>query len=379
MPPANYFRMRHWWWISLFLANSAAAETSTTAILNFSGAQRPPPDPGGFPSGQPETTYPTWQIHGFLGLWWTPAAEDGRDPFRIRWASVRLDALPHPKVHFLVRVGFHFTDPPLQDMTATLKLHPAFYLTAGQMRIPLGAAITTLGAQLASLERPSYAIALSKANFRDVGVMVHSRDQGLAGFHYRLALLNGAGRLGTPLGGNDGPQDYLWMGRVMYDLLGEKSRAVLGLSYGYGRDPGLTGADAEKRAIHFLGKTVVPYNYERRTQIAGADLTWRWGGLWLQAEAMGLISNPQPGPPRRAWGASLELAYRLESALGWRVIGRVERFDPALDIRLNEENIFSAGLDIQPWRPIKLSVFGVFHDAQGQWKNELTFRALYNF
>ena len=323
-----------------------------------------PVDLGAFPPrppAKPETRPLGVELHGFAAMWWIPWSQEGpgaaTDAFRLRFAVLRVDARPAPKVTVVARLGLMLPGSPLLDMAATYQAADAVGITVGQFRLPLGASATTLAPQLVMLDRPRYVYAMTKLAFRDVGAMVHSGPAGLANgmVHYRLALASGSGRLGSGIDRPPGATEYLIAGRVLVDagrwLAGPRDRLVAGLSYARSRDPAIdTGTLATDRglAVNTLGRTLVPFGDKRVTHLAGADLSLARGPVWAQAETLYLRSHATDGDAHaEALGLSLEAGYTLPLALPLelQVAARGERFDPNLDADADAQDIASFGLN----------------------------------
>lgn len=325
------------------------------------GAPPAPVDIAAFPppaAARAETRPPGFEVHGFAATWWIPWSQDGpgaaTDAVRLRFAVLRIDARPAPKVTVLARLGLMLPDSPLLDLAATYQVNDHIGLTFGQFRLPLGAAATTLAPQLVMLDRPRYVYAMTKLAFRDIGAMAHSGPGGLVGglLHYRLVAAGGSGRLGSEIHRPPAATQYLLAGRVMFDLLrGSRDRILAGLSYARSRDPEIdTGAIARDRALaaNTLGRTLVPFGEKRVTHLAGADATVSRGPFWAQAEMMYLRSHATVGDAQAsALGLSLDAAYTLPLQLpvALQLATRGERFDPDRDIDTDTQYIGSLGLN----------------------------------
>jgi hypothetical protein len=382
---------------------------STAIGLDLTAALPAPNDPGSFPPPPPSgpgPTRPYFELHGFVSTWLTlvqdpvPGVEE-RDSFRLRFAVLRVDARLSDQVRMLARLGFMAPGNPLLDFEATWEPLNELAVTIGQLRMPFGASATTLAPQLVFLDRPRYVQAMLKTTFRDVGLLVHSGARGVFDgvLHYRLAIMNGGGRLGvgTPRGLNE-PERFLYVGRVMVDLGrlvtgGPRDRLVLAGSYARSRDPGIdTGEVAADRVLadSILGRRLTPIGLERETQVGGVDLTFSAAGFWAQAEWMYLDSVAVDGSAHsRAQGASLELAYTPDwhpyDTASLRVALRGEYFDPSLDRSGDEAGTVLAGLDFDATHGVRAGVFGgasVFRDATQNREvpaAELALRAQYGF
>jgi hypothetical protein len=388
---------------------SPPPDLATVIGLDLTAALPAPLDPGAFlpppPSGRGPTR-PYFELHGFLSTWLTlvqdpvPAVE-GRDSFRLRFAVLRVDARLSDQVRMLARLGFMAPGNPLLDFEATWEPLSEVALSIGQMRMPFGASATTLAPQLVFLDRPRYVQAMLKTTFRDVGLLVHSGARGVFDgvLHYRLAVMNGGGRLGisTPRGLNE-PERFLYIGRVMVDVGrlvtgGPRDRLVLGGSYARSRDPGIdTGDLAADRVLadSILGRRLTPLGLERETQVGGVDLTFSASGFWAQAEWMYLDSSSVDGSAHtRSQGASLELAYTPDwhpyDTASLRIAMRGEYFDPSLDRSGDESGTALAGLDFDATHGVRVGVFGgatIFRDGtrgREEAAAELTLRAQYGF
>lgn len=336
----------------------------------------PSTDPAMYPPLRPASRpRPYVELHGFAAFWLVPATDTAAphhasETFRLRWAVIRLDAHPAPQVHLLTRLGL-MLENPLLDLSISWTELPFLNLTVGQMRLPLGASATTLAPMLVMLDRPGYVYAMTKATFRDLGVMVGSGEEGLAGgtLHYRAGVFAGNGRIleGDPSLLEDAA-DLLWIARAIADLgplIGPAARLALGAELAWTRDPALDITDvqaARASAANHLGRLWTPFDRERETMLAGADLTLSIAGLWLQLEWLFLESRPTDGTPsRRSTGGSTELAYTLP----WRLEGvafqpaaRGEIVDPDLDRARDEYAIATGGLNIMPLPFLRLSTFG---------------------
>jgi hypothetical protein len=385
------------------------AGLATAIGLDLTAALPAPLDPGSFPPPPPTAAGPTrpyFEVHGFLSTWVTlvqdpvPGVEE-RDSFRLRFAILRIDARPADQVRLLARLGFMAPGNPLLDFQATWEPFSEVALSIGQMRMPFGASATTLAPQLVFMDRPRYVQAMLKSTFRDVGLLLHSGARGVldGALHYRLAVMNGGGRLGvgTARGLNE-PERFLYVARVMVDLGrlvtgGPRDRLVLGGSYARSRDPGIdTGDVAADRALadSILGRRLTPLALERETQLGGIDLTFSAAGFWAQAEWMYLDSAAIGGSAHtRAQGASLELAYTPDwhpyETASLRVALRGEYFDPSLDRSGDETGTALAGVDFDATHGVRAGVFGgatIVHDAMQNREvaaAELTLRAQYGF
>ncbi|MGE0397447.1 MAG: hypothetical protein AB7T06_12045 [Kofleriaceae bacterium] len=331
----------------------AAAKSSRTSASPTLPA---PVDIAAFPprSVEPEPRPLGVELHGFLATWWIPWSEEGpsaaSDALRLRFAVLRVDARPAPKVSVIGRLGLMLPDSPLLDLAATYQPHEAIGLTFGQFRLPLGAAATTLAPQLVMLDRPRYVYAMTKLAFRDVGAMVHSGPAGLLDgmVHYRLAVASGSGRLGSGISRPPAATEYLVAGRVLVDA---GRFLVVGLSYARSRDPAIdTGVIANDRALaaNTLGRTLVPFGDKRVTHLAGADVTFSRGPIWAQAETMYLRSHATVGDAHASsLGVSLEAGYTLPVRLPivLQLAVRGERFDPNRDLVADTQHIGSFGLN----------------------------------
>ena len=352
-------------------------------------------DINAFPSGAAgsETRPLGVEIHGFAALWWIPWSQEApgaaTDALRLRFAVLRIDARPAPKVTVIARLGLMLPGSPLLDMAATYQLHDAVGFTFGQFRLPLGASATTLAPQLVMLDRPRYVYAMTKLAFRDVGAMVNSGPAGLANglVHYRLALASGSGRLGSGVERPPGATQYLVAGRVIVDVRRWlPGRVLAGLSYARSRDPAIdSGMPAADRAlaVNTLGRTLVPFGDKRVTHLAGADLTFARGSIWAQAETLYLRSRATDGAAHaEALGFSFEAGYTLPLALplALQLAARGERLDPNLDADADAQNIVSLGLNAATAR-VRWSAFASairFEDAatgESNHAGELAFRA----
>lgn len=376
--------------------------------LDLSARLAPPVDPGLFPPPPPNAgpTRPHFELHGLLASWLTLVQEpvpgvEHRDWFRLRSSILRADVRLADELRMLVRLGVTAPSHPLLDFQATWEPATELAITFGQLRMPFGASATTPSTQLVMTDRPRYVQALLKATFRDVGLLVHSGTRGVFDgvLHYRLAILNGGGRLGvgTPRGLNE-PERFLYVGRVMVDLGrlvtgGPRDRLVLGGSYARSRDPGIdTGDVAADRELadSILGRRLTPLALERETQVGGADLTFSAAGFWAQAEWMYLDSLSVDGSAHtRAQGASLELAYTPDwhpyETASLRVSLRGEYLDPSLDRSGDEVGTVLAGLEFDATHGVRVGVFGgatVFRDATQDEERpaaELAMRTQYGF
>jgi hypothetical protein len=352
------------------------AEPDEPALLGVGPDTPASTDPGMFPPLRPAPRpRPYIEIHGYAALWVNlvtdeAAPQHATETFRLRWAVLRLDAHPHPDVHVLLRMGF-MVDNPLLDLSVTWTGLPFLNVTFGQFRMPFGAAATTLAPQLRMMDRPSFVVAMTKASFRDIGVMLHSGEEGLAGgvIHYRLVAAAGTGRLlvGDPTLLRDA-RDLLWMARVLLDagpLLAPRTRLALGGTFAFTRDPAITEVDPAARraaAANVLGRTWTPIGLERDTMLGGVDLTFAHAGVLAQAEGMFLASQSTDGTTaRRAGGVSLELSYDLPWSLEgvtFRPAIRGELVDPDLDAPRDAFGIFAGGLDVFPVSFLRVSLFG---------------------
>lgn len=378
------------------LATDDRGAPAAPAAPAASGAATQPSRPAGSPSlpapvdiaafPPPATAKPAprslgVEVHGFTATWWIPWSEEGpgaaSDAFRLRFAVLRVDARPAPKVSVIGRLGLMLPDSPLLDLAATYQAHAAIGLTFGQFRLPLGAAATTLAPQLVMLDRPRYVYAMTKLAFRDIGAMVHSGPAGLLDgmLHYRLAITSGSGRLGSGIPRPPAATEYLVAGRVLVDLgrvlVAPRDRVVVGLSAARSRDPAIdSGVIASDRALaaNTLGRTLVPFGDKRITHLAGADVTLARGPIWAQAEAMYLRSQATVGDAQAsALGVSLEAAYTLplRSPVDLQLAARGERFDPDRDLETDTQYIGSFGLNASTARVRWSAFFSVtrFEDA----------------
>jgi hypothetical protein len=381
-------------------ASASEANAPQAPPLLGIGPEMPPSvDPAMMPPLRPASRpRPLFELHGFAAIWLTLATDQSApqhatETFRIRWAMLRLDAHPHPDLHVLMRLSF-VVEIPLYDLSISWTALPAFNLTFGQFRVPFGASATTLGTQLNMLDRPTYVSAMTKATYRDVGLMIGSGDAGLfeGVLHYRLAVTSGEGRflVGDPTQIRD-VRDLLWSARVLLDagpLIAPATRLALGASGSWTRDAALTGVDASSRAANLLGRTWTPYAQERETFLVGADLTFTHAGFFAQAEWMWLDSRGVGGTAMRsATGASLELAYTLPfdlEGVTFQPVLRGEFADPDLAHASDQYGIVAGGLNVRPFAFFQASVFGqatFYRDAAGDEAvgGELTVRGTSGF
>ncbi|MCC6874812.1 MAG: hypothetical protein IT378_10945 [Sandaracinaceae bacterium] len=381
------------------------AQARPVVAVDPTGALVPPQDPGAFPGfarppGAPPP--PLFQGHGYLALWLSPLADPSpdaaRDTFRVRWAVLRVDANPMPDIHVLMRIGFQAPDNPLLDLTGTWAPLDELAVTVGQMRVPFGASATTLAPQLPMLDRPAYVYAMTKATFRDIGVMLHSGDRGMLDglLHYRFGIFGGGGRLGvTQPRRMDDLGEYLLSARVMLDVGravfgGARDRLMLGASYARVQDPAIDTGDPaldRQRASNLLGRTLVAIDLARETQLVGTDLTLSVRDVWAQAELMVLDSVPLgTGMHRTALGASVELAYRLPFEglpIDLQPAMRLEHFDPDLAIGGDQRTTFAGGLNVLGGRVVRASVYAsataLEESGNGRVAAGVDLRATYTF
>ncbi len=359
---------------------SEGEDAAPSPPLLGAGPDMPPStDPAGFPPARVQPgPRPYLEVHGFAALWLTPltdtfAPHHATDSFRIRWAFLRVDAHPTPNLHVLMRLNFALS-VPLFDLQVTWTELPYLNVTFGQFRQPFGASATTLAPRLVMLDRPSYVYAMTPRTFRDVGLMFGSGEGGLWNgfFHYRLSVTSGTGRM---LVGNlstiRDARDLLYTGRVMFDaaplIKTPGVRLVLGGTLSWTRDQAvsasLSSAEQAAAVATTLGRTWTPFTHQRETMLAGADLTFSGFGFWAQAEWMYLESRPTDGAAmRRATAGSLELAYtlpwRIADQIAFQLAARGELVEPDFAQSGDEYGIFMGGLNILPWRFMKVSVFG---------------------
>lgn len=334
-------------------------------------------DPGMMPPIVPaKLPRPILEVHGFAATWLTPvtdkaAPQHATDTFRMRWAVLRVDAHPVPHVHVLTRLGL-MVDPTLLDLSMSFTKLPALNVTVGQFRQPFGAAATTLAPQLVMVDRPTYVYAMTKATFRDVGLMLGTGEQGLFGglMHYRLSATAGTGRVlaATPTLADD-VRAPLYTARVLADfgklVLGPRDRLALGATLAYTRDPAIDGkvpATARAIAANALGRLWTTTTHERDTLLLGADATLSAGSIWAQAEWMYLASRATDDHSvrRRAVGTSLELAYTLPVALGdtkLQLATRAELADPDLSVNGDGYAILAGGINLFPEPFVRVSFF----------------------
>lgn len=342
------------------------------------------------------------EVHGVVAPWWTPWSQPGpgaaTDAVRLRFAVLRVDARPAPRVTVLARLGLMLPGSPLLDAQATYQPVDAVGVTFGQFRLPIGASATTLAPQLTMLDRPRYVYAMTKLAFRDVGAMIHTGPGGLADglVHARVALAGGSGRLGNGVARAPAAGQYLVAARVVVDagrrvFGGARDRLAVGASYLRSHDPAIdTGSPADDAtlAAGTLGRTLAPIGVERVTSLIGADATVARGAAWAQAEAMYLRSRGVDDPARRdAAGVSVEVAWTLPVRLAdhaLQIAARGERFDPDLDAAGDAQHVAAVGLNASLAR-LRWSVFGsvtAFDDAAtgaSRHAGELAVRAVATF
>ncbi len=355
----------------------AATAASVTPALLGAGPNLPVSnDPAMYPALRPASQpRPFLEVHGFTALWFAPstnreAPQRTAETFRLRWAVLRFDAHPTRHLHVVTRLGLMLANP-LLDASVSWTALPALNVTFGQFRMPLGASGTTLAPQLVMQDRPTYVYAMTKASFRDVGVMLGSGEGGLANglLHYRLAVASGNGRVavGEPMRAEHA-RDLLWIGRVIVDAgprIAAGTRLALGGTVAYTRDPALdvtNVASARSTAANLLGRTWTPLGEERDTLLVGADLTFSNPAFWAQAEWMRLSSAPVDGGPARvSSGTSVELGYRLPWMVGgaaFQLAARTELVDPNADEEDDGYTIVSGGLNVLPTPFMRVSAFG---------------------
>lgn len=355
-------------------------------LLGVGPDMPPSTDPGMMPPIRPAARpRPYFEAHGYVALWLNLANDEAApqhatETFRLRWAVLRFDAHPHPDVHVLARLGF-MVDNPLLDLTVSWTGLSFLNVTFGQFRLPFGAAATTLAPALNLLDRPGYVYAMTKATFRDVGLMIGSGEEGLAGgvVHYRFAVTAGNGRLlvGDPTLVHDA-RDLLWVGRVILDagpLIAPRTRLALGGTFAWTRDAPIDTTDpaaARAAAANQLGRVWVPYDRERETLLGGADLTFSHAGFFAQAEWMWLEAHPTDGSAvRRSSAGSLELAYTLPfdlEGVTFQPALRGELVEPDLDRDGDGYAVGTLGLNVMPLPFLRASVFGsatFYRDGMG--------------
>lgn len=381
-------------------ATTEAAGDAAAPLLGAGPSMPASTDPAMYPPLRAaRTPRPYLEIHGFTSFLATPLTNEdaparATETFRLRWAVLRVDAHPAPDVHVVTRLGLMLTMPLLDASISWTRLR-WLNVTAGQFRMPLGASATTLSPQLVFADRPSYVYAMTKASFRDLGVMLGSGDGGLLDgvLHYRLAVASGNGRVGVgePMRAENAA-DLLWTGRLIVDLgrtLGDGKRLALGATAAYTRDPALDAAadaaGARATAVNLLGRTWTPIGHMRDTWLVGSDVTVAVGRLWAQAEWMWLRSKPRDGAAERtAIGGSVEAAYTLPWTAGdvaFQLAARGERVDPDLDVDGDVYAVWTGGFNVLPVPFVRVSVFGqgtVFDDPETGARRvepELTFRA----
>ncbi len=384
-----------------------AAAAPTAPVSNVFALRPAPVDLAAFPPRPParvDERGPGVELHGFVALWSTPTTGDApsaqTEAFRLRFAVLRIDARPFRNVSVQTRLSLTAPTSPLLDATVSYVPHAAIGVTAGQFRLPIGAAATTLAPQLVMLDRPSYVYAMTKVTFRDVGVMLHSGPRGVADglLHYRAVVASGGGRAGVgTMRAPDSADEALYALRVVFDpgrLLFEPatSRLALGATYVRSHDPAIaTGDAARDRSLagNTLGRTLAPIASERVTQLVGGDLTFVHRGVHAQAELLYMHSESVDGSVRReALGASVELAYTLpwhpRESVDLPLATRAERFDPRLGQADDQQHLLQLGLNTIAG-PVRGSVFGtlaLYDDAAtGEPRSalELSFRAASSF
>ncbi|MBZ0116004.1 MAG: hypothetical protein K8H88_03340, partial [Sandaracinaceae bacterium] len=323
---------------------------------------------------------PSWtdlvEVHGFGVVWLTPLHEPtvpawverpGVDTFYVRFARVLVQARPTPD--FLASVHVAIENPnPFFNYELTWQGLPYVNVTAGQMRIPFGASITTPAPTLVMWDRPRFMYVMSKEAFRDIGVLVHSPRGGLLGgaLEYYLGLFNGSGRTraNIPILERD-LHEYLVVARAVFNAappmsLPNGSRLALGASYAHAVDPAVTAMDATQAAAdaaHFLGGTLTPFVAERETHLVSWDLTFSAFDLWAQAELVYLYSTALDGSARaHALGASIEAAYAIR-AIFLQPAARFEYFDPDFETGGRSVMIFSLGANFDITPQMRLSAF----------------------
>lgn len=366
-------------------ATAPTAPADPSPIILGTGPSMPPStDPGMFPPARAaQQPRPLIELHGFTALWLSPVVDDEApshavDTFRLRWAVLRFDAHPTAHLHVLTRVGLS-VEVPLLDASISYTQLPYLNVTAGQFRLPLGAAATTLSPQIVMLDRPSYVYAMTKSTFRDLGVMIGSGDAGVldGALHYRLGVASGNGRaLASVQAPAESAEDLLWYGRVLLDArpwLSAPTRLAWGATVAFTHDPALDTTDAaaaRREATNLLGRTWTPIAYARDTMLAGTDITLSAGAVWTQAEWMWLASNPiGDAPTRKATAGSLEVAYTLPWRAGpvaFQLAARGEHADPDLDADDDAYTIATGGLNILPSPSVRVSAFGqgtLYRDA----------------
>lgn len=378
----------------------AVFEDRPVVGVDFTSALPPPVDAAAFPPPPPTGPAPQrpwFEVHGFLSVWVTPWQDTAsviqrRDLFFPRFTILRVDGRPADSLRLLVRLNFQAPTNPLLDMMATWEPHDAFAISLGQMRIPFGASATTLAPQLVFPDRPRYVSLMLKRTFRDIGVMLHSGERGVANglFHYRLAVMNGSGRLGVgTLRGTEAPERFLYTARLMVDLgrrlfTSPRDRFVLGASYVRSRDP--SNADVSSS----LGQALVSTTSDRETQLFGVDATLAISGFFLQLEWMFLDSVViGASTHREVHGASLEMAYRLPfqpyEGAGFTVSLRAEMLEPDTRTSGDESGVVSAGFDFDASHGARVGLFGsaiVFRSSASLQETavpEIFLRAHYSF
>ena len=155
-----------------------------------------------------------------------------------------------------------------------------------------------------------------------------------------------------------GPTEALFSGRVIFDagplLWRETSdRLAFGATYVRSYDPAIDTGDPTKDrdlAANILGRTLVPIDHERVTQLGGADVTFARGPFVAQTEFLYLHSEATDGTARaEAFGANVDVGYTLPfrpwDAFDLQLAARGEYFDPRFGPRDDQVELFMAGVN----------------------------------
>lgn len=290
--------------------------------------------------------------------------DKNQEVFRLRAGRVFLEAKPTDDITATVQMALEIK-AILHDYKLTWSKFDYANVTVGQFKLPLGASVLQPLPELVMLERPDFIIKMTKAGFRDLGVMLHTGKGTMV--EYSLGAFNGTGRVnfGQPL--NDvSALDALLTGRVAMNFAplfaGKQDRLTLGFTGARSSDRAVPGQDDPKydksQLGNFLGTSVALTKKDRTTYLGGADLNFSMYGVWVLAEVMVLDSIANDGSEeKKSRGAYLEAAYTIPG-INTQLAGRVENFDPNLDAEKNEAMTYTAGLNQKINKHLSVGAFG---------------------
>ena len=380
------------------IANPAPGRSDSLVGTPASAMSSRKPPTSSSPAETKNTADNSWtdqiKLSGFMALWLnaggdfeTPMQPDS-NVVRIRFARLMVKSTLAEHFGTQLQLGFDNSNP-LFDFQGTWTRYSFLNVSAGQFRVPIGASLMQPASGPTMWDRPRYVYVMTKEGIRDVGVMLHSGKDGIAGgwLEYALGGFNGNGRALSGRPAERRPvAENLYVARLAVNpgvaFLPEDGRLTIGASVARSVDPGLVNVDGtpdQSSSAFYLGGALTPFEQERTTQLLGGDLVFSGYDVWLHMEVMGLRSEPNGGQARSAIGYSVEAGYKF-SAIDTQLVARFETLDPDTDVSDNEVDQAGVGLNCFVLPKLELSAYGIYSRYEADRSNaELRLKTVARF